>query len=151
MDWISIARLATSSLALALALGGFLWGVLVYHRNMNAQLFIAYTKRYDEVMEAFSAACDGDCPTDLFVSPPPRSQRLTAAVVRYLNVCSQEFYLHRRRYLANDIWSIWEAEIERNLAGDLLQREWPALREEYASFSEFRAYVDGLQADKQSP
>ena len=104
--------------ALLLTVTSILWGVRVYRRQMNAQLFLEFTRRYDEVMRTYpedtrSARLDSS------QAPSSQSDELTAAVLRYLNLCSEEFYLRQRRYLAKDIWTIWEAEIQRTLQSPL--------------------------------
>ena len=127
-----------------LTAGGIFLAVRVYRRQMNAQLFLAYTQRYDEIMGAFPADARG-LRLDLDGAPPPESPELRLAVLRYLNLCSEEFHLHRQGFLARDIWRIWEAELERTLASPLLRREWPALRREFSATAEFARYVERVQ------
>jgi hypothetical protein len=129
-----------TALGLFLTAASILIGVYVFRRQMNAQLFLEYTKRYDEVMRSY--------PSDLRSArlhsggePPPESTELTAAVLGYLNLCSEEFYLWKRGYLSTDIWRIWEGEMRRTLASPLYRREWPKLRAEFATYDEFTRYV----------
>lgn len=129
---------------LCTAAGVFL-GVRVYRRQMNAQLFLAYTRRYDEIMGTFPADARG-LRLDLAGEPPPPSPELRLAVLRYLNLCAEEFYLQRRGYLALEIWRIWQGELERTLASPLLRREWPELQPEFAATPEFAAFVERVQA-----
>ena len=139
----TIVKLATLA-SMAVAASGLLIGVYVYRRQMNAELFLAYTKRYEGVMESFPGASrshrlrlDGD--------PPPESEELTAAVLRYLNLCSEESYLCKRGYLARDIWRIREEELRRTLRSPLLRREWARVRREFGAYTEFARYVDDNQ------
>lgn len=113
----------------------------VNRRQTNVQVFLDYTKRYEKIMSelpddglAFRLRQDGD--------PPPESARLRRTILRYLNMCSEEYYLCKRGYLAPNIWKIWEAEFQRTLKSPLLKREWEVLRTEFAAFSEFAHYVD---------
>ncbi len=127
-----------------LTAAGVFQAIRVYRRQMNAQLFLAYTQRYDEIMGAFPADARG-LRLDLTGDPPPESPELRLAVLRYLNLCSEEFYLYRRGYLARDIWKIWEKELERTLSSPLLLREWPAVRNEFEANAEFARYVGRVQ------
>lgn len=127
---------------------GFGWGVHVYNRQMNAQLFLTFTERFEGVMASFSEALDGDCPIDIFFSPPPPSAPLTAALVRYLNLCSEEFYMWHGGYLSRRIWRVWERELERTLTSPLVKREWPRIRTVYEAFPEFGAFVDRLHSSQ---
>lgn len=136
-DVVQIATLAS----LLVATIGFFFGVRVYRRQMNAQLFLEYTRRYEEVMASFPPD-HRSSRFDLDGEPPPESQELRAAVLRYLNLCSEEFYLNKRGYLSKDIWSIWEDELKRTLRSPLVRREWQVLRREFTSYSQFARYVE---------
>lgn len=135
-------ELAISVCTLLIVVIAFLWGIYVYSRQMNAELFLEFTERYMTVMTSFSQACGEDCPIDIFETPPAANGRLTAATIRYLNLCSEEYYLYKRGFLSKHIWSIWEAEIKKTLRSELIRREWPVIRSAYLSFDEFQNFVD---------
>ena len=113
---------------------------------MNAQLFLEYTKRYEEIMRSYPSEAR-NARLDLSGQAPPESEDLSAVVLRYLNLCSEEFYLCRKKYLSRDIWQIWERELRRTLRSPLLKREWQKLKVEFASYSEFAEYVETAQRD----
>jgi len=77
-------------------------------RQANAQVFLAYAGRYDDIMRSF--------PKDAFeartvsaAEPPPTTPEFRVAALRYLNLCSEEFHLYRCRYLDRGVWKMWEA------------------------------------------
>lgn len=117
---------------------------LINRRQMNARIFLEYTKRYEAIMAAFPEGAF-HFRLNRAGKAPAESDALRMAVLRYLNLCSEEYYLHAQRYLASDIWNIWSRELERTLRSPLLRREWKKLRHEFDSFSEFTAYVDETQ------
>jgi hypothetical protein len=121
-----------------------LWGVYVYRRQMNAQLFVEYTKRYEEVMRSYPEGVR-KLRLDSGAEPPPESEELSSAILRYLNLCSEEFYLWKRGYLAGDIWRIWEGELKRTLSSPLYRRGWRKLASEFESYREFADYVGEAQ------
>lgn len=114
---------------------------------MNAQLFLEYTSRYELIMSSFPAEARS-ARLDSSGHPPEQSEDLTTAVLRYLNLCSEEFYLWKRKYLARDIWNIWESELQKTLQSKLLLREWESLRREFESYPEFVEYVERAQAGR---
>ncbi len=69
-------------------------------------------------------------------------------MLRYLNLCSEEFYLYKKKYLSSHIWRIWEAELKRTLSSPLVLREWAGLREEFRSYPEFLEYVERAQGER---
>jgi hypothetical protein len=119
-------------------------GVYVYRRQMNAQLLLEFTGRYDEVMRSFPE----DSRTlrlDISGELPPESDDLRIAVLRYLNLCSEEYYLFTNKYLAKGILRIWENELKRTLRSPLVRREWIALEKEFSEYGEFHEYVKQAQ------
>jgi hypothetical protein len=124
---------------------GLVIGVLIYRRQMNAQLFLEYTKRYEDIMNAFPADAR-DARLKIGCDTPKESEELTLVILRYLNLSSEEFYLCKNRYLSRKIWRIWEDELLRTLRAPLLMREWPKLKHEFESYPAFSAYVKNAQA-----
>src|SRR5436190_768236 len=96
-----------------------------YRRQMNVQILMKYTERYERILDQF--------PEDALAARfdatvlPPQTQQLRLCVLKYLNLCSEEFYLTRHGYLAESVWRIWEADLKRIIGSPLLQREWPLL------------------------
>ena len=123
---------------------GLLLGLRIYRRQANAQAFLTYTERYEQIMssyppEARLARLDSDR------ALPPRSPELTLSVLRYLNLCSEELYLFRYGHLDKKLWAIWEDELIRMLRTPLVRREWAELRREFESYPEFFEFVDAAQ------
>jgi hypothetical protein len=127
------------------AVASILIAVRVYRRQMNAQLFVAYTERYEQIMASFppeARALRRKRRRDL----PAQTEALTLAVLRYLNLCSEEFYLHRSGHLSTKLWRIWEDELRRTVSSDLVRREWADLRGEFESYPEFVVFVESAQS-----
>jgi hypothetical protein len=98
---------------------------------------------------ALSLRCSGDALLVRFDSQtlPPQSAELTLCLLKYLNLCSEEYYLWKHKYLAKTVWTVWEGDLKRMIASPLLQREWPRLQKEYESHPDFLSYVERIQAE----
>jgi hypothetical protein len=131
-------------ISVAIAAIGLIFGVIVYSRQMNAQLLLEYTKRYEEIMSSLPSNAR-TARFDLFKEPPAPSEEITTVILRYLNMSSEEFYLQRKKYLSKPIWSIWEDELVRTLQSPLVKREWDILKVEFKSYPEFYEYVEQVQ------
>ena len=123
-----------------LAVMSALW---VYYRQANAQIYIEYNKRYEQIMHDFpqkvrlnfAQAKPGDvCPR---------------RVLLYLNLCSEEFYMWQEMYISHKVWTIWEGEIKRVLQTELIRSAWKDLSdsEEFKSFKDFQKFVDEVQEE----
>ena len=116
-------------------------GIRIYKRQTNTQIFLEYTKRYNEIMESFPPEAR-PARLSLEGKMPDHSEGLSIAILRYLNLCSEEYYLCERGYLSKELWGIWEDELKRTLNSPLFVREWEGLRNEFLSYPEFLEFVD---------
>lgn len=128
-------------ISIVIAAIGLIGGVLIYRRQMNAQLLLEYTKRYEEIMDSLPSAVR-NARFDLFKEPPEPNQEVTSVILRYLNMCSEEYYLYRKNYISK---SIWEDELVRTIQSPLVRREWEMLKIEFKSYPEFYNYVEQVQ------
>ncbi len=140
-QWVQVGTLVSTATGAI----GLLIATAIYRRQMNAQLFLQYTQRYEEVMQAFPAEARG-ARLALTGELPPPGEDLSFAILRYLNLCSEEFYLWERGYLSGRIWHIWRDELERTIRSPLIRREWPKPRDEFASYADFTAFVERVQS-----
>jgi hypothetical protein len=144
-------QLAIQIATLISVAGGFV-GVITtinnYRRQLNVQILMKYTERYEHILDQFPAdALQARFDAEAL---PPQSPQLRLCILKYLNLCSEEFYLTAHGYLSKSVWCIWEADLMRIVGSPLLRREWPALRAEFVSHHEFLAYVERVQREHKS-
>ena len=120
-----------------------------FRKQMNAQVYLAYTDRYERLM--------ADCPLDFRTTflelpmaevDPKNRDRIKLCLLRYLKLCSEEYHLMRTGYLAPEVWGLWKQELEWTLRKPLYVSGWPDLEHEFESFPEFLAYVREVQASR---
>jgi hypothetical protein len=126
--------------SIVLVFVSFLWGIRSYNKQMNAQVFLQYTQRYEEIMKSFpkngwAARINSD------EALPEPSDEISLCALRYLNLCSEEYYLRQDGYLSKKVWGMWEKEMIRTLQTPLFRREWMKLRDEFDAYPEFQAFV----------
>jgi hypothetical protein len=120
-------------------------GITNYRRQTNMEILMKYTERYERILDQF--------PPDALAARfdakvlPPHSPQLRLCVLKYLNLCSEEYYLMKHGYLAESVWSIWEGDLKRIIGSPLWQREWLSLRPEFVSHQDFLEYVERIQAE----
>lgn len=68
-----------------------------------------------------------------------------AVRLRYLNLCSEEFYLRERRLLSKQVWGIWDREMRSTLSSEPYREAWSYLRQQFKSYPEFSEFVDQAQ------
>lgn len=79
--------------------------------------------------------------------PVQSNEDVKVAVLKYLNMTSEEYYLWLDGYLDDEVWNIWLPEIKRTLQSPLFQREWQNLKEEFESYEKFSKFVEQVQSE----
>ncbi len=73
---------------------------------------------------------------------PQESTELKIAVLKYINLCSEEYYLRETGLLSKKVWNMWKDELERTLQSNLVKREWLKVKIEFESYPKFQNYVE---------
>jgi len=128
-------------LSIIVGIVAFFRGVANYNKQMNAQVFLQYAKRYDEIMNSFPMSA-GLARINSGKALPKPNRELTIGVLRYLNLCSEEFHLYDTKYLSKKVWEIWADEMVRTLRTPLFRREWVKLINEFDAYPKFQAFVN---------
>jgi hypothetical protein len=139
---LDLSQLAVNVTGIVI-LGITIWS---FRKQMNAQVYLAYTQRYEDLM----ADCDHDFRSSLLKLrldqiPEERRDKIKVCMLRYLNLCSEEYHLMKSGYLAKAVWGIWQSELEHTLRTSLYVSGWPELEHEFLSHSDFRRYVEDVQ------
>jgi hypothetical protein len=103
-----IAAIGTFIAAISLFFAGYqlFKTARMNRRQTNSQIMLDCVKRYEKIIESFpfeawSLRFDVD-------NVPIQREEITKAALRYLNLCSEEFYLRREGYFDEKIARIWD-------------------------------------------
>jgi hypothetical protein len=117
-------------------------------RQLNAQMFITISGRFQELLRLF--------PTEAWLANrnpgqplPPRTQEITDCTLYCLQLIADVYHLRQTRYISNKLWNAWQREIKHILAGRIFQREWEWLEIEFAHNEGFLRYINALMGPKQ--
>src|ERR1700730_8486944 len=95
-------------------------------RQLNAQMFIEVSGRFQELLRLF--------PTDAWLANrnpsqplPPRSREITDCTLYCFQLIADVYHVHEGKYISKSLWNAWEREIRHILAGRIFRREWEVL------------------------
>lgn len=141
----------TEVAAVAIAAAAILSSVQGLKNHLWLLTFAEYTRRYSDIMEAMPF--EARRPGGNFVLenlPTNEQQAVLGAIRNYLNLCSEELYLHRRNKVDDETWRIWNSGMREVVQLPSFRDAWAVMRIEYLYFPEFCSFMDGL-ATGQSP
>jgi len=75
---------------------------------------------------------------------PSERHELLSAVGMYLNLCSEELYLHERGKVDRETWGIWSAEMRDALRAPWFRAAWGQLRDGDRSYPKFVRFFDAF-------
>jgi hypothetical protein len=137
-DWIQLGVIAVAGLGIAMSLRSV-------RDRLWLQTFSDYTKRYDDILDRLPEEArlleESLNPDDLTAV---ERRRLLIGFRRYFNLCSEEFYLRKRRRIDVETWGIWEKGIRQTMRFPTFRRAWETIGVEYAYFADFRAFMQGV-------
>jgi len=116
-------------------------------RQLNAQMFIEMSRRFQDVLRMF--------PTEAWLANrnpsaplPPPSQEITDCTLYCIQLIADVYHLRQGRYISKRLWSAWEREISHTLEGPVFQREWKTVMVEFSHNESFQRYLDTLMQAK---
>ena len=142
MSWEAIGGLITG---VATAFAAVL--VILQLRELNKQAKLAhfsdYTQRFNDIVVNFP---EDIMSKDFVLAQRPDRDQLMRYFRRYLDLCFEEWFLHRRGLIANDIWRMWESGIKAGMGHPSIQQAWLIVKSTSTFDPAFIAFIDGLIA-----
>jgi hypothetical protein len=123
--------------------------LLNQRRQLNAQMFIEFSRRFVDLLHLF--------PTEAWMANrntaqclPPRSREITECSLYCFHLIADVYNLRKGGYISNSLWVLWEQEIKRTLMGPLFVREWAEVSTEFAHDLGFVNYINKLTLNPRS-
>jgi hypothetical protein len=114
------------------------------------QTFSEYTRRYSEIVRELPSEARRPGGRFIFEELDDEHQGHVLNTARsYLNLCSEEYFLHSRGRIDDETWEIWRAGMVEVLRAPWIQTTWDLLRSEYR-FAEFCEFLDSCVQEARS-
>jgi hypothetical protein len=119
------------------------------HRQLNAQMLIEFSKRFQEMLRLFprEAWLANRNPS---IPMPPSSQELADCTRYAMQLVADVYHLRKIGYISKRTWNVWERQIRQTLAGPVFKREWQGVSAEFAYSADFVRYIDKVMNDEKS-
>lgn len=122
-EWIQLISLLVAIIVLIITTNNF-------KNQMKLNFFADYTKRYQEIMLHLPE--DIDINYNGFSELPNDVKRYLRA---YIDLCSEEYYLHQHKKIEQKIWVNWEQGIKAAFKIKVFKDAWECFdKESYPDF-----------------
>jgi hypothetical protein len=137
-QWIVAASLATVAVS-ALAIFA---GLKSVRDQMRVTVFLEYTERYAKIMQEMPYQAREPGSHYQLASQSSEERRRVLAVFReYLNLCSEEKWLHDQKRIDRPTWNIWECGMQDVARFPSFREAWSVLEPEYSGYKDFQNFV----------
>jgi len=116
-------------------------------RQLNAQMFIEISGRFQELLRMF--------PTEAWLANrnpsqplPVPSREITDCTLYCMQLIADVYHLRQGGYISKELWNAWEREIKHTLEGRIFRREWEVLAVEFSHNENFLQYINALLVPK---
>jgi len=143
LDASGIGNLIASGTAVV-AIAGLIIQSRSTRKQLKLQNFIEYTKRYQEIVLNFPENINRkDFHLDTIDSEEAKNK--TMRYMRaYLDLCFEEYTLHKKGFIDKDLWSIWKGGMETAFSKPAFQQAWVLIQEDTEYDDEFQTFANDL-------
>jgi len=137
-----VGNLIATAAALV-AIAGLIYQSVSTRKQIKLHNFIEYTKRYQEIILNFP---EGINRGDFVIARLEEQQRdKTMRYMRaYVDLCFEEYTLHEKRFIDDDLWSIWEGGMRTAFTKPAFRQAWKAIRKDTEYGQAFEAFAGRL-------
>jgi hypothetical protein len=139
LDSQAIANIISTVTALA-AIAALIYQLRAAKRQIKLQNFIEFTKRYQGIILNLPERIND--PTFAIELLGPREKNKTLRYMRaYFDLCFEEFTLHKKGLIDNDLWEMWKSGMEFAFSKSAFKQAWHVIRQDTKFGSGFEEFV----------
>lgn len=138
----SIANIISTVLAL-IAIGGLVHQSRSTRKQLKLQNFMEYTKRYQEIVLRFPENINR-ADFDIESLGPSERDRTMRYMRAYLDLCFEEYTLHKQRFIDDDLWEIWKGGMETAFGKAAFQQAWNRIQKDTEYGEKFHQFAKEL-------
>lgn len=137
MDYVAIVVSILGLTITAIALG-----ITISHFKKQLQLnfFADYTKRYQEIILNFPENINHE-DFDLSSLDLQIRDKTLRYMRAYFDLCSEEYYLWKGKYIDDNTWKEWESGIKFAFSKPAFMQAWEVLKLDTIYYGEFSSFV----------
>lgn len=110
-------------------------------KQVKLQNFIEYTKRYQEIILNFPESINEQ--SFSFETLLQEDKNKTMRYMRaYFDLCFEEFTLHEKKYIDNDLWSIWRGGMMAAFSKSAFKQAWMTIKTDTEFDASFKTFVE---------
>lgn len=113
----------------------------IQNEQIKNNFFAEYTKRYQEIILHFPENIN-DVNFSYRDLSEPRRERIMRYMRVYFDLCSEEYFLHKKKHLDEIVWKEWKTGMIYAFNKPAFQKAWKIVTENSEFYAEFRDFAE---------
>ncbi len=126
------------------AIGGLIYQSRSTQKQIKLQNFIEYTKRYQEIILNFPENINAKDFTFEGINDDIERDKTMRYMRAYLDLCFEEYTLHKGKFIDDDLWSIWKGGMETAFSKPAFKQAWNKIQNDSEYGNEFILFATEL-------
>lgn len=143
LDANGIGNLIASGTALVA-----IFSLIIQSRSTRKQLklqnFIEYTKRYQEIVLNYPENINSQDFLIDEIEPEELKNKTMRYMRAYVDLCFEEYTLHKKGFIDEDLWSIWKGGMETAFSKPAFRQAWSLIQQDTEYGPEFQRFANDL-------
>ena len=136
MDSAGVGNLISTVTAL-IAIGGLIYQSRSTRKQLKLQNFVEYTKRYQQILLNLPESIHkAEFSVENF-----NNENTMRYMRAYFDLCFEEYILHEKQFIDDDLWLLWEKGMRDTLAKSAFQKAWNKIKEDTMFGNRFEDFV----------
>jgi hypothetical protein len=138
-DWLTAIGVVAAVISGIAALFAVVIQLRIFNKQLTVQIYSDYTKRYQEIILRLPEDIN-----EAGFSLLDRSDydRVMRTMRMYFDLCFEEWHLHERKLIREDIWQIWRAGTVTALSRPAFIQAWPIVKNTSEFGEEFEGFIE---------
>jgi len=119
----------------------------LFTTQLKLNFFSEYTKRYQEIILNFPEEINNP-DFDLTSLDKETKNRILKYMRAYFDLCSEEYNLHKRKIIDDDIWKNWEEGIKYTFSKKPFKQGWKIIKLDTLYYKDFTDWIENEILDK---
>ena len=141
LDSQGVGNLISTAAAL-IAIGGLIYQSQSTRKQLKLQNFIEYTKRYQEIILNFPENINEQDFSFNSVIDEEIKNKTMRYMRAYFDLCCEEFTLHEKGFIDNDLWSIWRDGMKAAFSKSAFTQAWETIKNDTVFGADFKTFVE---------
>jgi hypothetical protein len=130
-----------SSFTAVVAIIGLIYQSHTTRKQVKLQNFIEYTKRYQEIILNFPENINEQDFTFEAISSNEERNKTMRYMRAYFDLCFEEYTLHKKKFIDDDLWSIWNGGMKVAFSKPAFQKAWELILKDTKFGSDFETFI----------